>query len=156
MKNRLALLMFAMVSTCGESTYAAPLPRLASLTIEGTIVQALWSPVETKPGQPGFSGSLGTDRVFPAHFDLELFDYQGVDAVTAARMSDWINHPTPSPENEKPPKTVWVRVNEENARALRQGMRIRVAAYQVTGDEGGTWTHHEKVVVLDALTTKRD
>jgi hypothetical protein len=144
------LILVGVIGYVRGRTLAAPLPRFAPVAVEGTIGEIHWVPETRRPGKPGFSGTLGKDRTFPAHFDVELVNYHGPDARTVRSISGFIGHSVKSPSDEDSlPKSVWLRINEPNEKAFVKGMRIRVPAYHVSGDEGGTWSHHDKVIILD-------
>lgn len=137
-------------------TFAAPLPPMKPVTVEGTIVEARWSPSMPHKGQPGFSGSLGNDRVEPAHFHIKLRDYRGVEAAEACRLNFLLGDTT-APQGA--PEFLLLKLNHDDAEALKKGMRLRVVDYRVAGDEGGTWTRYTKLeidqkpVVADPLAT---
>jgi hypothetical protein len=131
---------------------AAPLPPLGKITITGTITQATWVPRATLKGRKGMSGSLGRERVIPAHFVVKLGDYSGPSVRQAWMLNGFMNVSTSGTEDRsKPPAALVVWVNSEDSKALKDGMRIRLVNYTVTGDEGGTWTAIDRMDVLQSV-----
>ena len=137
---------------CGILTaavWAAPIPPLGPVTVEGTIVEAEWSPSARIKGRPGMSGTLGIDRTEPAHFRVKLTDFKGVEPATAWRMVLYLGGGSAEPVDQtRPPKHLPLKLNHKNPKALKTGMRIRVVDYGVAGDEGGTWTEYKAIEVL--------
>lgn len=129
---------------------AAPLPPMKPVTVEGTVEIVQWSPDTKIPGRPGFSGSLGKDRVDPAHFRIKLCDYRGVDPTIARRLNALLGEvdTVREPDDDRPPPRLWLKLNNDDPHALVPGMRIRVRNYVVSGDEGGTWTRFDKLDLL--------
>jgi hypothetical protein len=122
---------------------------MPSVTVDGTIARVYWSPDTPLPGQPGRSGSLGRDRVDPAHFRVQLERYRGLDAATAWRLNGLVGETGPDNEDRsRPPARLFLKLNHEDPHALRPGMRIRVRGYSVSGDEGGTWTDYQHLDIL--------
>jgi len=129
--------------------WGAPLPPMKPVTVEGTIERVQWSPDTKIPGRPGLSGSLGVDRVEPAHFRITLVDYRGVDTATAWRLNRLVGELGASTADERePPHSLVLKLNDDEPRALIPGMRIRVRGYVVSGDEGGTWTRYQSRDIL--------
>ncbi|MCX6865552.1 MAG: hypothetical protein NTV46_04925 [Verrucomicrobia bacterium] len=129
---------------------SAPLPPLGKIDVTGTIEEARWVPMASLKGRKGFSGSLGQDRVIPAHFTVTLRDYAGPKARQAWMMNGYMGVKTTGTEDrDKPPATLMVWVNSEDREYLKAGMKIRLVGYTVTGDEGGTWTSCERVVFIN-------
>ena len=59
---KLLLLCFASM------LIAAPTPAVGPLDVEGKVLRAEWSPKKLVQGIPGMSGTMGIDRIIPAHF----------------------------------------------------------------------------------------
>ena len=128
---------------------AAPLPPMDKVTIAGTIAEVKWIPEISVKGKKGWSGSLGRDRVFPAHFEVTLRDYSGPKVDQAWMMNGFMSVERKDTEDRsKLPPTLEVWVNSEDQDDLKAGMNIRLVNYMVTGDEGGTWTSCERVEKL--------
>lgn len=127
----------------------APLPPMKPVTVEGVIRRLQWSPETKIAGRPGFSGSLGRDRVVPAHFRITLVEYRGVESDEAWRINGIMSDPGVSEaDRNQPPAHVILQLNDDDPHALMPGMRIRVKGYVVSGDEGGTWTRFQSLEVL--------
>lgn len=151
MTSRFRLLMFGILITGGATAaFAAPLPPMNPVTIEGSISQAQWSPDTKVKGRPGFSGSLGVDRTVPAHFRIKLVDFSGLDKAVAWRINGIMSDPSSNPnaDRRQPPPHLILQLNDKDPQALKPGMRIRVREYVVNGDEGGTWTRFTKLEVI--------
>jgi hypothetical protein len=126
---------------------AAPLPPMKPVTVTGTIVEAKWVAEREVKGSPGMSGSLGHDRKFPAHFIIGLKDLDGVTTEAAARMTGLLGSQSALSQGMKSAPMVLL-LNDDNKDHLKAEKRIRVTNYQVSGDEGGTWTKYDKVEIL--------
>jgi hypothetical protein len=120
---------------------AAPIPPVGPFDISGTIGEIQWVPEQQVPGQPGFSGSLGRDRLVPAHFVVLLVNFSGVDANNAVRMSRYIIPDAYGNSNPSGmPPYIILKLNFKDSNFLSVGKKIKVRGYVVRGDEGGTWT----------------
>jgi len=120
-------------------SYAAPLPQMKPISIEGTIKTISWLPEKKVMAQPGFSGTLGKDRVFPAHYIINLTD----TLVESDSNST-------SPYNKyKSGEDISIIINHmQDDGYLKEGMRIKIYDYKVSGDEGGTWYSFGKIEFL--------
>lgn len=116
---------------------AAPMAPQPELEIEGLIAVIEWVPETTEKGVWGMSGSLGGDRTFPAHYNVEL-----VDCNVAVAEGELV------PEEGSMP---WLKLGKQEKYSvtlnhpaddgfLKRGMRIKVLGYNQSGDEGGVWT----------------
>lgn len=152
MGRRTLLLLFCATLLHGLRPFAssAPLPPTGKADIEGTIEKAVWEPAKRVKGVRGMSGSAGRDRIFPAHFVVTLTNYTGPTTKQAAMMNSFVGS-APSGENagQRANKLV-VWINSPDSKLLKPGMTIRIKGYSVSGDEGGTWTHHESIEILKA------
>lgn len=129
---------------------AAPLPPFPQVDVSGTVAAADWFPVRHVQGVAGMSGSAGHDRTFPAHYIVKLTAYSGVSAATAREMTrliDW--HALDESSGTTRPPFILLRIDHPDRTFLRSGMQIRVTGYSISGDEGGTWTAVNKVVIID-------
>lgn len=124
---------------------AAPTRRLPPADISGTIAELNWVPEKKAAGKPGFSGTLGQDRVFPAHFVVTLVNYDGVTSATAKQLSGLLGDRKGRVQG---PENLALMLPHEDKESLKTGMRIRVKQYRISGDEGGTWSHCEKIEIL--------
>jgi len=151
MTSQFRLYMFGIV-IIGSTTaaFAAPLPPMDPVTIEGMISQLQWTPATKVKGRPGFSGSLGVDRTVPAHFRIKLVDFSGLEKDLAWQINGIMSDPSSNPNADRrqsPPHLI-LQLNDKDPQALKPGMRIRVHEYIVNGDEGGTWTRFKKLEVI--------
>ncbi len=116
----------------------------------GTIAEVKWAPEVSVKGRKGFSGSLGRDRVFPAHFEVTLRKYSGPTAKEAWRLNGFMSVEADAAwDRDKLPPILEVWVNSEKRELLKPGMRLRLHGYRVTGDEGGTWTSVDRWEILE-------
>jgi hypothetical protein len=146
------LTVFSVILDCAPGA-AAPMRPLGPLDIVGTVVEAKWSPKETKKAIPGMSGSAGVDRVVPAHFLIQLKDYESKDAETARTINGYMRPGgNQAPEGQGKPPILWIQVNSDQNDLLKKGMKIKLINYSVSGDEGGIWTKHEKLEILQSQT----
>lgn len=128
---------------------AAPLPPMPAVTLTGVIEKVVWVDARKVKGKPGFSGSLGRDRVFPAHYVVTLRDYTLPKSVAVGRLNNLVGARTAKADDPSvtPPRlTVWINSGERGQ--LQPGMRIRLKRYVITGDEGGTWVEHDPVEIM--------
>jgi hypothetical protein len=145
--STLAIAVCAFMFSCSD-LLSAPIPQAGPFDITGTISEATWFPPDVKKGRPGFSGSLGHDRRFPAHFVVKLVDYSGVPARDAIRITRYVRYDAYG--DRKPsgmPRFIILKLDSDNRSHLRKGMKIRVSGYTVRGDEGGTWTRNSGIKV---------
>lgn len=150
-----AIFLFLLFHT--TLSHAAPIIPLGPVTVSGTIQTAIWMPEKTIKGIPGMSGSLGHDRVIPAHFMITLNPYQGVDAKTAATMIRYVDWPAAeSLRADQPPPFVKIRINSDNKNEFQPGSTIEVTEYTVNGDEGGTWTHYSSINIINKVAETED
>jgi len=128
---------------------SAPLPSLGKVDVTGTIEEARWTPEASLKGRPGISGSLGRNRLIPARFTVTLRDYSGPPARQAWMMNGFMGVETTGTEDrDNPPPALVVFVNSADRSYLKAGMKIRLADYTVTGDEGGTWASCARVEII--------
>lgn len=126
-----------MVSTAE----AAPLPPFPPVNICGVIIEQSWIPTESVPGRPGFSGSLGHDRTFPAHVRIVLENYTGIDATVAGRINGFLSAAELSEMGR-----LALRLPTDNPELLRGVHRLCIEGFTIRGDEGGTWTTYRRLV----------
>ncbi len=132
------LAMFTSSPAILSSATAAPIPRTGPLTIEGTVEDIRWTPEAVHEAMPGMSGTLAQRRTFPARYQvvlknisiLETGDYGlSVDRESGKAML-LLNHPS-------------------DDQFIKKGMRILVTGYEEGGDEGGNWSKHISVKVIN-------
>ncbi|KAB2888738.1 MAG: hypothetical protein F9K32_15370 [Desulfobulbaceae bacterium] len=139
----------ALGMSLAAAVYAAPLPPFSPVDITGKISEARWMPEQQVEAIPGMSGSAGHDRVFPAHFLIKLVGYTGIDAATAWQMTRLVDrYALGSGSEQTPPPFILLRIDHPDRENFRPGMTIRVTGYAISGDEGGTWTSHDRVDIL--------
>lgn len=135
---------FAAVALAAPAE-AAPIPPIGPLDVCGDIVMQRWEPERFVRGKPGFSGSLGRDRTFPARFRVVLRDYRRIDATMAARINGILSM---RPEERGAGEArVVLLVTHADARYLDGAASLCLEGYQIRGDEGGTWTYHRTLSV---------
>ena len=71
MRYTLIVILVLAYAFAGMASPMAPQPEL---NIEGLVAVVEWVPEVTEKGVWGMSGSLGGDRTFPAHYEVELVD----------------------------------------------------------------------------------
>ena len=129
--------------------FAAPLPPFAPVEVTGTIAEARWVPERHVAGLPGMSGSAGHDRVVPAHFIVRMVRFHGVDSTTARTMTGLIDRRAlQDSHGQGMPPFILLQIDHPDQHFLQAGMTIRVTGYAIRGDEGGTWTSHERLAIL--------
>lgn len=108
------------------------------LTIEGTIEKVSWIPAEFKIGIPGMSGSLGDNRIMPAHYKVNL-----IGTITSNNDSGYNPY-----DNAKVAEIILFN-KKRKLDFLRAGMRIKIIDYILHGDEGG-WdsSSFEKIEII--------
>lgn len=120
---------------------AAPLPPFPAVNVCGVVVEQSWSPSQSVPGRPGFSGSLGRDRTFPARLRIVLENYTGIDATVARRINGFLNATELSEMNR-----LALLLPTDNPDLLRGVHRLCIEGFTVHGDEGGTWTAYRRLI----------
>lgn len=147
-KRYLSTLICCFLFAITLNALAAPIRPIGPVDVSGTISEIKWVPEEKVRGVQGMSGSLGHDRTRSAHFLVTLTDYDGVNAETARRMTGYLNRTAFKGEKQQDkPSFILLKINHNDKNYLRKGMKIRVIGYEVRGDEGGTWTYHDKVEI---------
>jgi hypothetical protein len=130
---------------------AAPLPQFVPVDLCGDIVSHSWQPERFVPAKPGFSGSLGRDRTFPARFRIVLRNYRGIDAATARTINGYLGlRPAEAGESPAGPARVVVLLPHADSRYLDGAVSLCVEGFHISGDEGGTWTRYRSLSVSRA------
>jgi len=140
----LAALVTAAVSLGGGSAVAAPLPQFVPVDVCGEIVTQSWQPQRFVPAKPGFSGSLGRDRTFPARFRVVIENYRGIDAATAGRINGFLSF-KPAEAGARP--RVVLLLPHADSRHLDGAVALCVEGFHISGDEGGTWTRYRSLTL---------
>jgi hypothetical protein len=137
----LGILMFAKAS-------AVPMIPMGPVDVSGTVVGLKWIPAQRIRGIPGMSGSVGVNRIIPAHFLAALRPYAGPDAELARLLNHMVGAANLNPPNrEQAPATLVVWVRDVRPGQLKVGMRILLPAYTISGDEGGIMAAHDAPVI---------
>jgi hypothetical protein len=139
--RRLTFIAGLALALADSAAFAAPLPPFAPVNICGEIAAHSWSEMIEMPGQPGFSGSLDHDRVFPARFSVELISYTGVRAETVALINGLLSFPNPTGDR------LLLLLDSTNPHLLDGAATLCVSGYTIHGDEGGTWTDYDTLTV---------
>lgn len=139
MRFLLTIIMVIAFAAAGTTAPMAPQPEL---DIEGLVAIIEWVPEVTEKGVWGMSGSLGGDRTFPAHYEVEL-----VDCNVALAEGEIEPDPDfmPGIKLGKQEKYSVTLNQPADDGFLKRGMRIKVLGYNVSGDEGGVWTKYRKI-----------
>ena len=137
----LAVSVTVVLLLVGRPTYSAPLPPFDPVDICGEVVSLTWSEAIEVPGKPGFSGSLGHDHAFPARFRVELARYTGIDAGTAALINGMLDFVNPAGDR------LLVLIDSPDRHLLDTAGSLCVTGYTIQGDEGGTWTHYDRLTL---------
>jgi hypothetical protein len=135
----------AVVLLLAANAEAAPIPPLGPLDLCGDVVSQSWQPERFVAGKPGFSGSLGRDRTFPARFRVVLQNYRGIDPATAGRINGYLSI-RPEERGDGAPRVVLL-LSHANARFLDGVVSLCVEGFHISGDEGGTWTRYRTLSV---------
>jgi len=127
---------------------AAPLPPFTPVDLCGTVVSHEWQPARFVLGKPGYSGSLGRDRTFPARFRVVLENYRGIDAAAALRINGYLGlPPAQAGAGVSGPARVVLLLPHADPRFLDGAASICVEGVHIGGDEGGTWTRYRTLSV---------
>ena len=79
-----------------------------------------------------------------------MTDFTGVDPETAIVMTRYLDwYALKDGGRKAKPPFILLKLNHPDKNYLEKGMKIKVIAYTVGGDEGGTWTHFQKIVILN-------
>lgn len=163
MKPYVRWLWGALLVALPAASSAELLCRAGPVTVEGRVVRVEFRAKEHVKAIPGMSGTLGQDRVRPAHYEVVLDEYSGVTGSVAAQMAYDMKGDRRVPgipwddlqQGEKPPQIVVLLNKKWRMKALKRlapGARIKVVEYRVTGDEGGCWASYDKAEILPAAT----
>ncbi len=124
---------------------AAPLRPFEPVDICGEIVSSQWQQARKLAGQPGFSGSPGHERTFPARFGVVLRGHRGV-APESARWLNGVLGGAAGVHEAKPGELILL-INSADPHLLDEARSLCVDDFSVRGDEGGAWVSHGRVVV---------
>lgn len=138
---RVSVLLIVLSIATGGVAPAAPLPPFAPVDLCGDIVWHTWTAEQQIPGQAGFSGSLGHDRVFPARFRVLVRHYNGIDAETARFINGLLSHSGAAQDE------VMLLLNSQDPHLLDDATSLCVRQFVIHGDEGGTWTDYRDLAV---------
>lgn len=143
------ILIYSFFFLISVIAMGAPIIPIGPVEISGTVSEIKWVPEKKIKGIPRMSGSLGHDRIVPAHFLITLTNYKGVDSKTAITMTRYLDWSALQGEEkkEKPP-FILLKINHSDKEYLKRGMKIKVIGYTVRGDEGGTWTSYKNIEIL--------
>jgi peptidyl-prolyl isomerase F (cyclophilin D) len=145
MNRKLLAAAIVCAALFAARSHAAPMRPTAPMTIEGTIHKIDWIAQTQVKGQPGLSGTAGVDRTIPAHYLVTLTD---VVVSVAESAQGW-----------QPFKTgddIRIALDHpKNDGALKQGMRIRIVDFQMTGDEGGIRTSFKEIALVQPAEPKQ-
>ncbi|MBI5818698.1 MAG: hypothetical protein HZA88_06905 [Verrucomicrobia bacterium] len=134
---------------------SAPMRPIGPMDITGTVQAVQWvAKHEVKARIPGASGTLGIDRMIGAHFLITLRDYAGPDEKMLAAMSRAFSVIFPGSEPPDGVRVIGLKLNTDDPKLLRAGMKIRVTGYAIGGDEGATWTSYKRLEILSAPECK--
>ena len=143
----MGICFFLMVMVMNTS--ASPIRPVGPIDVTGRVSEITWVPEQKIKGRPGMSGSLGHDRINPAHFLVHLTDYDGVTVETAVMMTRYLDQAAFKSKGPKDrPSFILLKINHKDQNYLKKGLKIRVVGYTVRGDEGGTWTSYKAVEIL--------
>lgn len=117
---------------------AAPMPPFSPVTVEGEVLEVVWTPQTLLKGEPGMSGTLGGDLIQPARYTVVLRPKR----VVIDGEGDW------SPFRKDQERVTLYLEHAEDDGTLSVGQTIRVSRYVLRGDEGGVWTRYEALEVL--------
>ncbi|EKD83434.1 MAG: hypothetical protein ACD_39C00682G0002 [uncultured bacterium] len=145
---RLAMMLLTSL-IFAVSVIASPMPPQPELDIEGLVAVVEWVPEATEKGVWGMSGSLGSDRTFPAHYKVELVD---CNVALAEGEIDPDQDALPVAKLGKQEKYSVTLNHPANDGLIKRGMRVKVLGYNVSGDEGGIWTTYKKIETEPAPT----
>ena len=137
---RIVMEALAALAACLIAVRSAPLPPFTPVDICGEVVSQSWSDVMRVPGQPGHSGSLGHDRTFPARFHVVLEPAAGFPADSAALINRLLGF-----EGGTPPTKILLLLNSPDSGLLEGVRSLCVYGFSLSGDEGGTWTAHDRL-----------
>ena len=117
---------------------AAPLPPLPAADLCGTVLSREWVPEEHRAARPGASGSLGRERILPAHLRVILGRVTGIPGDLAKRLSFMAG----ASANEVPDGGMLLLLQVEGPDRFADAATLCVTGYQVRGDEGITLTSY--------------
>ena len=117
---------------------AAPMPPFSPVTVEGEVLEVVWTPQTLLKGEPGMSGTLGGDRIQPSRYTVVLRPTR----VMVHGEGDWL------PFREGQDRVTLYLEHGKDDGKLAVGQSIRVIRYVLRGDEGGVWTRYEGLDVL--------
>ena len=143
-----------MIGSFVSAVRSAPLPPVGKADIDGVIETARWEPAKKLKAIRGMSGSAGRDRTLPAHLVVVLKNFSGPTARQAAMMNSFVGASQADANRTAMPSRLTVWINGDEPGQLRAGMRIHIGSYTVSGDEGGTWAHHDAVQILAVSSSK--
>ena len=121
---------------------AAPLPPLAPIDVCGTIQLVKWLPRRSLPPVAGMSGSAGRERGWTARFVVVLDNICGVSEPVRARINGLLTTSYDGAGMRPHSGQILLVLGDDSSEQMVQGKGLCVTGFYVSGDEGGTWTHH--------------
>ena len=139
----------ALVAVASTAS-AAPLPPVPPLDICGTVAQTLWLPPHTEPAIKGMSGSAGIERYWPGRLAVVLDNPCTDDPEARAMATMFLRGSVGGLDHDLGPDQAVLLLPEVAPEALTLGRTLCVSGFQVSGDEGGTWTRFAALMQLPA------
>lgn len=147
MRKRLAAISFvALVLACSTGpASAAPLPPIDPLDVCGVIRLADWLPPRSLPPVAGMSGSAARQRDWPGQFAVVLDDVRGGNAPDMTQINGLLRTSHDGVGVRLGPGQLLLILAEDDPARLTGMKSLCVSGFVVSGDEGGTWTHHQEL-----------
>lgn len=124
--------MMVAVLLWDAAAWAAPLPPLPAVDVCGVIVAREWVAEQHLKAKPGASGSLGRERVVPAHLRVILDDVTGVSHGLAQRLSLMAG----APKSVMPEDGILLLLPVRGPSEFSSAVSLCVTGYMLRGDEG--------------------
>ena len=144
-KFRIGVIVSATILLAALPAIAAPLPPLAPIDVCGTIQSVKWLPPRSLPPVAVMSGSAGRERGWPARFVVVLDKICGVSEPVRARINGLLTTSYDGAGMRPHSGQILLVLAGDSSEQMVQGKGLCVTGFYVSGDEGGTWTHHDVV-----------
>lgn len=126
----------------------APLPAFEPVDLCGSAGVVTWLDPLYLPAVPGMSGSAGHGRKWPGRFVILLHKTSGISAAQVAQINGLLSSAPDAAALSGVPGDLILVLPHRDRGALTAGVRLCVYGFDISGDEGGTWTDYDCLEIV--------
>lgn len=128
---------------------AAPLPPQQPADICGAVQSLVWLPPRSLQAIAGMSGSAGHARSWPGRTVVILENVRGPTRQQMAEINALLATSEDGAGVRPGPDELLLVLQDGDPSALCDAAYLCVTGFYVSGDEGGTWTHYDRLSVIE-------